>query len=124
ERAQFGRPIAKYGAIKHKLAEQAIRAYATESDIYRASQNIEDANKELVAAGMDDQKAKIKATEQFAIEAAIIKVHATEALEYIVDEGVQIYGGMGFSAEAAMDRSYRDSRSNKIFQGTNEINRL
>ncbi len=124
ERIQFGIPISKFGAIKHKLADMAVRTYAIESATYRAGNDIEKNILKLESEGVDHQKAHLKGVEEYAIECSIVKVLGSETIQYCSDEGIQIYGGMGYSADTPMEAAYRDARIARIYEGTNEINRM
>lgn len=124
ERKQFKTPISSFEAIKSKLAMMATNTYLTESATYRFSQLIEGRKADFLKEGLADNEAELKAVEDFAVECSLLKVAASEALQDCTDEGIQIYGGMGFSKEAPMETGWRDARITRIYEGTNEINRM
>ena len=124
ERKQFKTPIADFGAIKMKLAEMATNAYVGESASYRAAKNIEDRIAIRESEGSSHQDAELKGVEEYAIECSILKVAVSEDVQACADEGIQIFGGMGFSEETPMESAWRDARIARIYEGTNEINRL
>ncbi|TVQ76612.1 MAG: acyl-CoA dehydrogenase [Flavobacteriales bacterium] len=123
ERKQFNTSISSFGAIRQKLAEMSARTFASEAACYRAGQDIEN-NIQRLSSEMDHQEAHLRGVEEFAVECAILKVYGSETSSYVTDEGVQIFGGMGFSADAPMEAAYRDVRIARIYEGTNEINRM
>ena len=124
ERQQFKTPISSFGAIQYKLAEMATKTFVSESGSYRAAKDIQNTIDNYIASGLTHQEAELKGVEEFAIECAILKVYASETTQYITDEGIQIFGGMGFSKETPMEAAWRDARIGRIYEGTNEINRL
>ncbi len=124
ERKQFGVSINTFGAIRKKLSQMATGAFVSEAGSYRAAKNVEDKIEELVAGGMNHEQAELKGVEEFAVECSILKVFVSDLAQHTADEGIQIYGGMGFSEDTAMESAWRDSRISRIYEGTNEINRL
>lgn len=124
ERKQFGVAISTFGAIRKKLAEMATGIFVSEAGSYRAAKDIQDKIDELIAGGMNHQEAELKGVEEFAVECSILKVFVSDLTQNTADEGIQIYGGMGFSEDAPMEAAWRDSRIARIYEGTNEINRL
>jgi alkylation response protein AidB-like acyl-CoA dehydrogenase len=124
ERKQFGVSISTFGAIRKKLAEMATGVFVSEAGSYRLAKNVEDKIEELVSGGMNHQQAELKGVEEFAVEASILKVFVSDLTQVTADEGIQIYGGMGFSEDTPMEAAWRDARIGRIYEGTNEINRL
>lgn len=124
ERKQFGVSISTFGAIRKKIAEMATGVFVSEAGSYRAAKNIQDKIDELVAGGMNHQEAELKGVEEFAVECSILKVFVSDLAQHTADEGIQVYGGMGFSEDTPMEAAWRDSRISRIYEGTNEINRL
>ncbi|MCW3162259.1 acyl-CoA dehydrogenase family protein [Chryseobacterium oryctis] len=124
ERKQFGVSISTFGAIRKKIAEMATGTFVSEAGSYRAAKDVQDKIDELVAGGMDHQAAELKGVEEFAVECSILKVFVSDLAQTTADEGIQVYGGMGFSEDTPMESAWRDSRISRIYEGTNEINRL